>query len=127
MLYPHAKRVLLIPWGSRSEAKPILREITLGQIDRFATKPNRSPDERFHELIPEPLMDWQRQNYAQRTIATIVGERWNARSAELRDVMERSGLPFEFHDRDSDRGRELLRQAACLDGRARGLIPPTRV
>ncbi|MCC7447688.1 MAG: FAD-dependent oxidoreductase [Anaerolineae bacterium] len=115
-LYPHAKRVLLIPLGNRSETKPILREITFGRIDRFATKPSRSSDERFHELITELLTDWQRQNYAQPTIATIVGDRWTARSAELRDVLERSGLPFEFHDRNSEKGRELLQQAACLDG-----------
>jgi len=115
-LYPHAKRVLLIPWGNRSETKPILREITLGQIDRFATKPSRSPDEPFHELITELLMEWQRQSYTRRTVATIVGDQWNARSAEMRDILERSGLPFEFLDRDSDRGRELLQQVACLDG-----------
>ncbi len=40
-LYPHAKRVLLIPWGNRSATKPILHEISLGRADRFAMKSSR--------------------------------------------------------------------------------------
>ncbi|MBX3064885.1 MAG: FAD-dependent oxidoreductase [Anaerolineae bacterium] len=115
-LYPYAKRVLLIPWSNRSESKPILREITLGTLDRYITKPNHSPDERFHELITELLADAQRENSQQRTIVTIIGDRWNARSAELRDLLERSGLPFEFHDRESERGNELLHRVDRVKG-----------
>src|SRR5450432_1545921 len=50
-LHPHAQRVLLIPWGNRSATKPILKAISRGQIDRHATHPSCSPDERFHHLV----------------------------------------------------------------------------
>jgi hypothetical protein len=30
-LYPHAQRVLLIPWSNRSASKPVLRLITEGR------------------------------------------------------------------------------------------------
>ena len=52
-LYPRTRRVLLIPWGNRSASRPLLRAISLGQIDRFVTKPGSSPDEQFHRLITE--------------------------------------------------------------------------
>ncbi|MGZ6071505.1 MAG: hypothetical protein ACXWK8_09815, partial [Myxococcaceae bacterium] len=60
-LHPRAQRVLLLPWGPRSAIKPILKAISRGQIDRYATLPSRPPDERFHHLITELLRDWQEQ------------------------------------------------------------------
>src|SRR5215217_2708357 len=43
-LHRHAQRVLLIPWNNRSASKPVLRMITQGRFDRYATIPTRSPD-----------------------------------------------------------------------------------
>jgi thioredoxin reductase (NADPH) len=114
--HPHAQRVLLIPWGNRSTSKPILKAISLGRIDRYATLPGRFPDEDFHYLITELLRDWQRKQHAQATVVTVVGEHRAARSHEFRDLLQRSGLPFTFHDRDSDQGRALLRQVQRPDG-----------
>jgi len=58
-LHPHAKRVLLLThsvrWGDRSASQPIVTAISLGQIDRYTTKPGVSPDEQFHRLITELL------------------------------------------------------------------------
>lgn len=115
-IYPHAKRVLLIPWGNRSASKPILQAITLGHVDRYTARPNRSPDEQFHRLITELLYEWQRHQQVQTPIVTVVGERWAPRSYELRDLLDRSGLPFQFLDAQSDAGRALLEQAGCAQG-----------
>jgi len=111
-LHPHAQRVLLIPWGNRSATKPILKAISRGQIDRHATQPSRSPDERFHHLVTELLRDWQEQQHAQPAVVTVVGERWSPRSHEIRDLLQRSGLPFVFQDADSHEGREVLERIA---------------
>ncbi|MCE7985020.1 MAG: FAD-binding protein [Caldilinea sp. CFX5] len=115
-LHPQAKRILLIPWGNRSASKPLLHAITLGQIDRFATKPDTLPDEQFHHLITELLQEWQRQQQTPRAVVTIIAERWAARSYELRDLLERSGLPFMFYEVDSAEGRLLLANARCPAG-----------
>ena len=109
-LHPRAQRVLLIPWGNRSASKPILRAVSLGRIDRFATMPGRSPDENFHHLVTELLRDWQQQQQGRPTVVIVVGERWDPRSHEVRDLLQRSGLPFTFHATDSDEGRALLHQ-----------------
>lgn len=115
-LYPRAKRVLLIPWGNRSATRPVLKAISLGRIDRYVAKSNRSPDEQFHSLITELLKDWQQQQHRQAEVVTIIGERWDARAYEIRDLAQRSGLPFGFHEAGSDEGRTLLERAGCLDG-----------
>ncbi|RIK41644.1 MAG: hypothetical protein DCC55_11215 [Chloroflexi bacterium] len=122
-LHPQTKRVLLIPFGNRSASKPILRAISLGQIDRFAIKPaagSTAPaDEHFHHLITELLADRQRQQRAQTPVITIVGERQNAHTYEVRDLLQRSGLPFEFHEVDSNQGRALAERV----GRPAGPFP----
>jgi thioredoxin reductase (NADPH) len=114
--HPHAQRVLLIPWGNRSASKPILKSISLGRIDRYATVPGRSPDEDFHYLVTELLRDWQRKQYGRPTVVTVVGEQQAARSHEFRDLLQRSGLPYVFHAADSDLGRMVLRQVQRPDG-----------
>jgi thioredoxin reductase (NADPH) len=108
--HPRAQRVLLIPWGNRSASKPILKAISLGRIDRYATVPSRFPDEDFHYLVTELLRDRQQKQHARPTVVTVVGERWAARSHEFRDLLQRSGLPFVFHASDSAEGRALLQQ-----------------
>lgn len=115
-LCPHAQRVLLMSRGNRSTTKPVLRAISLGRLDRYGIKPTRSPDESFHRLITDILQEWQRQQHAQTELVTIVGERWNARSCELRDLLERSGLPFGFYETDSDEGQTLLQQVRRPEG-----------
>lgn len=119
-LHPHAKRVLLLThsvrWGDRSASQPIVTAISLGQIDRYATKPGASPDEQFHRLITELLHEWQRPSQGQREMVTIVGERLGEHSFELRDLFERNGHPFRFYEKDSDEGRALLQRVGRPDG-----------
>lgn len=115
-LHPKAKRVLLIPHGNRSATKPVLRAMSLGQIDRFATKPIHLPDEQFHDVITDLLLEWQRELRAQPTIITLIGERSDPYAYEMRDRLHRSGLPFQFYEADSDEGRALLERAGCLEG-----------
>src|SRR3954471_2786041 len=109
-LHPHAQRVLLIPFSNRSASKPILRLITDGRIDRYVTTPTRSPDENFHHLVTELLRAWQHQHSARATVVTIVDQQWAPRSHQMRDLLQRGGLPFTFHTADSEEGRALLHQ-----------------
>lgn len=107
-IYPRAKRVLLVAKDNRSTLKPILRSMTQGRIDRYATKPSTAPDESFHAVVSDILLDWHRQTELRPTVVTLIGERWDARAYELRDLLQRSGVPFVFHLADSDEGRDVL-------------------
>lgn len=115
-LHPHAARVLLVERGNRSANRPLLEAFSLGRLDRFAAKPARAPDEEFHRLLTELLQAWQARTHARAEAVTVVGDRWNARSHEVRDLLERSGLPFGFVERHSDEGAALLRRVGRADG-----------
>jgi thioredoxin reductase (NADPH) len=115
-LHPHAQRVLLIPWSNRSSSKPVLRMISQGRFDRYTTVPNRPPDEDFHYVVTELLRDWQHQHSDRRTVVTLIDRRWSPRSYEIRDLLQRGGLPFAFHGADSPEGQALLGRAERVDG-----------
>ncbi len=117
-LYPHARRVLLIPWSNRSASKPILRMISQGRFDRYASVPGRAPDENFHHLVTDLLRDWQ-QHSDRPTVLTLVDQPWAARSYQIRDLLQRGGLPFAFHTAESAEGQALLHEI----GRPAGPFP----
>jgi thioredoxin reductase (NADPH) len=50
-LHPRAQRALLINWGDRSTAEPILQASALGQIDDWTAKPWGPGDEFFHQAV----------------------------------------------------------------------------
>ncbi len=109
LLYPTAKRALLVERADGTVREPILRAMALGRIDYYVTKPSPlSPDERFHRIIAEFLDEWTGANRPGFVAVRIVGDPSTPRSHEMRDRWSRSGVPFEFHPADSEEGQELL-------------------
>jgi thioredoxin reductase (NADPH) len=107
-LFPAAKRALLISPGDSAIREPVLRSTALGCIDDYVSKPAGSPAERFHRVIGAFLDEWAKAHHPARAAIRIVGHQWSARSHELRDLLSRSDVPFEFHAADSAGGRDLL-------------------
>jgi thioredoxin reductase (NADPH) len=107
-LYPGAKRALLVSQGDSTIREPLLRATALGEIDYYVVKPWHSPDEAFHRLVTEFLHEWASVHRPGFVALRIVGERWSARSYEIRDLWSRSRVPLEFHVADSEEGRRLL-------------------
>jgi thioredoxin reductase (NADPH) len=103
-----AKRALLVGWGDRAAVGPVLQAMSLGRIDYYVTKPYGDHDERFHRVISEFLYDWAKDRIPKFEEIRVVGEKWSARSFELRDLLGRNGVLHTFHTSDSREGRELL-------------------
>ena len=80
-------------------------------------RPEFPGDEAFHRAITELLEDWAAERGPRYEAIHIIGERWSARAAELRDRMGRNSVPYGFYDSDSDEARDLLA--------AHGLSPET--
>jgi thioredoxin reductase (NADPH) len=112
-LHPTAQRALLIDWGDRSTAEPILQAATFGQIDDWIDKPTQPGDERFHQAIGGFLYEWARLHGPRFQAVRVVGDRWSARSHELRDLLSRNSIPFGFYPVDSPQGRRLLGSAGA--------------
>jgi thioredoxin reductase (NADPH) len=110
-LHPHAKRALLVDWGSwgdRPTADAMLGAMARGEIDYYVLKPWRPRDEFFHRTVTEFLHEWERSASSAPQEIVVVGERWSPRSHELRSLLARNGVPHAFHANDSEQGRELL-------------------
>ena len=121
--FASAKRILVVPRGGplapslrvpalllqdRSAAEPVLRAMTLGVVDTYVAAPSGVRDEGFHLAISELLEEWARDNATDLPAMHIVGARNSARAHELRDILGRNGIPFEFHAAESERGCLLL-------------------
>ncbi len=115
-LHPRARRALLISWGDRLAAHPVLHSFAMGQIDGYTARPTGPLDEHFHEFITDSLRDWTRHNRPQLEVVQIIGEQWAQRSHELRDLCERNGIPYGFYDVHSQQGQELLQKTDYADG-----------
>ena len=100
-LHPPAKRVLLEHRGEWASGGPVVRAMTLGQLDY---------------LLSEFLAAWEKSRAPSTEAIQIVGRRWDSRSHELRETLARVAIPYGFYPDDSPEGRRLLEQAG-QDGR----------
>jgi len=110
-LHPRAKRALLIDWGSWREASTtgaVLRAMALGQIDYYAIKPWRTPDEQFHRLMSEFIYEWCRANSSQLREITLIADERSPRAHDLRSILARNGVPYAFHAHGSEDARRVL-------------------
>ena len=134
-LYPTTKRALLANWGDPRGREAILTAFAVGQADLHLMKPTQAPDEAFHQIVTEVLAEWSRTHSVRRARVRVIGERSSPRCHEIRDLLERHSVPFEFVPSDSDEGRDALAGIdadgasapvlALADGRV--LIDPTNL
>src|SRR5215470_14729775 len=100
--------VAAVRWGEWDAARPVFDAVTTGKIDHWVMCPVQSPDEEFHESITRFLGEWRRRHEGDFEPVQVIGERWSARSQELRDAFSRNGIPIGSYDVSSERGQQLL-------------------
>jgi thioredoxin reductase (NADPH) len=110
LIDPTVPRVATIRWGEWDTARPIFDAITTGKIDHWVTRPVQRPDEEFHQSITQFLGEWTSERDGGFEAVQVIGERWSARSQELRDMFTRNGIPIGFYDAAAEDGRRLLRE-----------------
>ena len=107
---PTALRVAVVGWGDWQSVRSVFGAVTLGMVDRWVTCPVQTPAEEFHRSITEFLREWSSQRGGGFEAAQVIGERWSARSQELRDLFSRHRVPAGFYDATSERGRQMLHE-----------------
>ena len=115
-LHPHAKRGLLIAWGTLGDSatgEAIFDSMAHGRIDHYVLRPSASPDELFHQAISSLLLEWAEARRTSPHTTYIVGESWSGRAYELRAALESCAMPHSFCLADSDAGRALVAQAGA--------------
>ena len=112
-VYPYAKRILLTAYADTSAA---IDAINIVDLDHYLLKPWDPPEEKLYPVIDDLLRAWQDEDRKPVREAKLVGHRWSAPSAAMRDFLARNQVPYRWYASDSDEGRRLL-EAADADGR----------
>ena len=105
---PTALRVAAFGWGDWQSERSIFDAVTLGKIDHWVLAPAQAPAEEFHYWISEFLREWSIQRGGGFEAVRVIGQRWSARSQELRDLFARHRVPAGFYDATSRQGRQML-------------------
>jgi thioredoxin reductase (NADPH) len=115
VLHPGSSRVLLVAMDQYhtriplTELPTLQRATALGRIDFWLVKGWVNPEEWLYPDVQEALTSWTMAHGPRHVVYRIVGEQWAPRSHELRDLLTRNGVPFEFDPADSEDGRQLIR------------------
>ena len=124
---PTALRVAAVGWGDWESVRSVFDAVTLGKIDHWVTRPVQAPAEEFHRSITEFLREWGSQRGGGFEPVQVIGERWSARSQELRDLFSRHRIPAGFYDATSGHGpADAARTRPGLAGTAGGRAPVRR-
>ncbi|HEX6678270.1 MAG TPA: FAD-dependent oxidoreductase [Actinomycetes bacterium] len=111
-LHPSARRLLLIGVWDRSANRAMSQAMTLGRLDGWVLKPWEPAEEHLYLPVSEQLTEWIRTTGQPGFVAIrIVGQQWSPRSHEVRDLLDRNAIPYQFHAHDSEAGRQLLRES----------------
>jgi len=108
---PRALRVAAVGWGDWGTMRLVFDAVTVGSLDHWVHRPVQAPAEEFHRSITEFLREWASQRGGGFEAVRVIGERWSARSQELRDLFARYRIPAGFYDATSGPGQRMLREA----------------
>ena len=106
--HPTALYVAAVRWGDFETARPIFDAVTIGRLDHWLLRPETERDEEFHRSVTDLLSEWRARQGPVFEAVRIVGETWDTRSQELRDLFTRNRIPIGFYDVGSEHGQRIL-------------------
>jgi thioredoxin reductase (NADPH) len=105
---PTAKRALLVSWGDHDASPVILQACALGQLDNYLYKPWAPAEVHLYPFISEFLAEWTRLNRPGMELIHIVGEEFSTRTNEIRELLDRNGIPYGFHPAGTPQANQLI-------------------
>lgn len=109
-IVPTAKRALMVGWGDRDASPTILQACALGELDNYLYKPWSPAEIHLYPFISEFLAEWTRIHRPGMELVRIVGDEKSPRSNEIRELLNRNGIPFGFHQAGSDLANRLIEE-----------------
>ncbi len=111
-IYPGARRVLLTAYADTGAA---IDAINIVDLDHYLLKPWDPPEEKLYPVVDALLESWLASDHRPVPETKVVGHRWSARSAEVREFLARNQVPYRWYASDEPEGQRLL-EAAQADG-----------
>ena len=107
---PTARRVVVAHYENfRRDAEALRAGQATGKYDAFLLMPRGVRDEEFHSAIIDLLNDWAATVAVPEVVSVrIVTPEHDVLTLQLRDYLERVGLPCGVFHPDSDDGRDVL-------------------
>jgi len=109
-IMPTAKRALMVSWGDHEASPTILQACALGELDNYLYKPWAPAEVHLYPLISEFLAEWTRLHRPGMELIRIVGEDRSLRSNAIRELLNRNGIPFGFHQVGSVPANRLVQE-----------------
>lgn len=109
-IVPTAKRALLVGWGDRDASPTILQACAMGELDNYLYKPWAPAEIHLYPLISEFLAEWTRIHRPGMELIRIVGDELSTRSNEIRELLNRNGIPYGFHETGSQPANRLIEE-----------------
>ena len=109
--HTQARRVLIVGRGEWKNAHPAVEAMRTGQAESYVFVPWRPRERWLYLPVSELLTDWEASQRPAAEIVQIVGEEWERRSHELRDLFSRIGIPFGFYPPASREAAEIMERA----------------
>jgi thioredoxin reductase (NADPH) len=107
-LEPTAKRALLVSWGDHEASPVILQACALGQLDNYLYKPWAPAEVHLYPYVSEFLAEWTRLHRPGMELIHIVGDEYSTRANEIRELLDRNGIPYGFHPAGSAMADQLV-------------------
>ncbi|HWG02493.1 MAG TPA: FAD-dependent oxidoreductase [Trebonia sp.] len=117
-IYPVARRVLLTAYADTNAA---IEAINVVDLDHYLLKPWDPPEEKLYPVVDDLLGAWRKEDQRVVPETKVVGHRWSAPSAQLREFLARNQVPYRWYASDSPEGEKLLRIAGA-DGSVLPLV-----
>src|SRR5262249_25247376 len=108
-----AKRALLVNWGDRDASPTILQACALGELDNYRYKLWAPAEIHLYPLISEFLAEWTRIHRPGMELIRIVGDEQSTRSNEIRELLNRNGIPYGFHPTGSLPANRLVEERSA--------------
>jgi thioredoxin reductase (NADPH) len=105
---PTAKRALLVSWGDREASPVILQACALGQLDNYLYKPWAPAEVHLYPYLSEFLAEWTRLHRPGMELIHIVGDELSTRANEIRELLDRNGIPYGFHPTGTAPAEQLV-------------------
>jgi thioredoxin reductase (NADPH) len=113
-IMPMAKRALMVDWGDRDVSPTILQACALGELDNYLYKPWSPAEVHLYPLIGEFLSEWTQIYRPGMELIHIVGDEQSTRSDEIRELLNRNGIPDFISPGPSWQSGSAVSAASCL-------------
>ncbi|WP_373048590.1 FAD-dependent oxidoreductase [Vulgatibacter sp.] len=107
-LHPGAKRILLAAWGDKKAAGEILQGCSWGKLENYLYKPWAPAEVHLYPTVSEFLAEWVKEHGPRMEVVRVVGDEPSARSHQVRELLDRKGVPYGFYPAQSQVGQKIL-------------------